>query len=125
VNTPFWRTVFRSKAVWNCAGGVGLYFGDATLRESFGTPPVDATYRALFLALAFVFGLGYWRVGGVPSTNRDIVRMGVLGQAAVFVITLLAVAGGDPPWPWPYLIVGIVDLIFALLFIAFLRHTRS
>ena len=65
----------------------------------------------MFLALAFVFGLGYCWVGRDLAKNHDIIRMGILGQISVFVISLYAVTLAHPRLAWPYLLPGLVDLV--------------
>jgi hypothetical protein len=92
------------------------------LRDWLHTPRPDPVYRALFLALAFVFGLGYWWVGRDPCRNRDIIRMGVLGQLSVFTVLMYAVVFTSRPMPEPFLMPGLVDLVFALAFLVFLRN---
>src|SRR5262249_26005408 len=121
----FWRSVFRVKAVWNCLTSAGFLVGDDALRDWLHTPRPDPVYRALFLALAFIFGLDYWWVGEEPDRNRDIIRMGVLGQLSVFVVLAYAVGLASQPLPWPFLVPGLVDLAFALAFLVYLRqHPR-
>jgi hypothetical protein len=116
----FWRWVFRVKAVWNCSGSVGFLLGDDQLRDWLHTPHPDPVYRALFLALAFVFGLGYWWVADDPDRNRNIIWMGVLGQLSVFLILAWAVALAPQPLPWPFLGPGVIDLTFAIAFMVYL-----
>ena len=74
----------------------------------------------VFLALAFVFGIGYYWVSRDVRKNRDLVRLGVLGKLAVFVLFSIAWITGEIP----FLLVfpGVGDLIFAILFIGFLRQ---
>jgi hypothetical protein len=119
-NTVFWQRVFRIKGVWNCVVSVGFLLGDDVLRDWLQIPRPDPIYRALFLALAFAFGLGYWWVGRDLDKNHDIIRMGILGQLSVFTIVAYAVGFMQPPLPWPYLLPAIIDLVFAVAFLAFL-----
>lgn len=119
--SSFWPGVFRLKGVWNCTISVGMFFGEDKLRVWLDAPATDPVYRALFLALAFIFGLGYWRVGSDITRNHDIIRMGILGQLSVFVILVYAVFYALRPLPWPFLMAGVVDLVFAIAFVSFLR----
>jgi hypothetical protein len=116
----FWRIIFRVKGVWNCALSTGVFLFDDTSRRLLGVPLPDPVYRSMFLALAFVFGLGYWWVGRDLDRNHDIIRMGIFGQISVFAISLHAVTLAQPRLPWPYLLPGLVDLAFALAFLIFL-----
>jgi hypothetical protein len=117
----FWRGVFRVKAVWNWVASVGFFLGDDALRDWLVLPRTDPVYRALFLSQAFAFGLGFWRVSGNLDENHDIVRMGVFAQLAVFVVAAYAVGFAAEPLPWPFLLPGIIDLVFAVAFLVFLR----
>ncbi|MEA2206296.1 MAG: hypothetical protein QOE77_3072 [Blastocatellia bacterium] len=122
----FWRLVFCFKSVWNCVICVVFFFLDDAVRDWLHAPHSDPINRSLFLSLAFAFGLGYWWVSRDPERNRDILRMAVFGQTSVFVISLYAVAFAPQPLPWPLILPGVVDLIFALLFSIFLfMHPRE
>ncbi len=116
-----WKLVFRTKGVWNCVATLALLVFDARLREELGMPPADPVYRALFLALAFVFGIGYWRFPADP-TQREVVRLGIYGQIAVFFITSGYFLRGEVHWA--YMFPALVDLVFAILFFIYLR-TRA
>lgn len=119
-DAAFWRRVFRTKGVWNCGASLAFLVFDDTFRDWLRVPRPDSLYRALFLALAFVFGLGYWWVGRDLDKSHDIVRMGILGQLSVFGLTLYGVTLARPALPWPFLLPGLVDLVFALAFLVFL-----
>src|SRR5262249_55807368 len=75
-DAAFWRLVFRAKGVWNCGASLAFLVFENTIRDWLRVPHPDSLYRALFLALASVFGLGYWWVGRDLEKNHDIVRMG-------------------------------------------------
>jgi hypothetical protein len=94
------------------------------LRDWLSVSRPDPAYQAMFLALAFIFGLGYWRVGQDLTSNRDIVRGGVLGQIAVFVVVANEVFVARR---LPLLFIGpaVVDLIFAGLFVFYLAQTKE
>ena len=122
----FWYWVFRVKGMWNCAASVGFLLGDDALRDRLQVPHPDPVYRAMFLALAFAFGLGYWWVGCDPEKNRDIIRMGVLGQLSVFVVLAYAVGFAPQRLPWPFFLPGVIDALFAIAFLIFLwQYSRS
>jgi len=120
----FWTGVFCFKGVWNCVISVLFFFGDDPLRDWLGVPRPDPAYRAMFLALAFTFGLGYWRIGRNLTSDRDIVYGGVIGQSAVFTVLAYEVFVAQR-LPLLFLGPGIVDLIFAVLFVVFLLRTRN
>jgi len=122
LGAAFWSVTFRAKGVWNCVISVALFFGDDSLRQWTHAAPADPGYRVMFLALAFVFGIGYWRVGQSLTRHRDTVRGGVLGQIAVFLVAAYEVLIAAR-LPWAFLVPGVVDLIFAILFAVFLWTT--
>jgi hypothetical protein len=119
----FWRAVFRFKGIWNCVVTFLLFLFDDSIRDWLEVARPDPGYRAMFLALAFTFGLGYWRVSQDLTKNRDIVRGGIIGQFAVFAVTVneTLVAGR---LPLVFLAPGVVDAVFAVLFAVFLLRTR-
>jgi len=123
-HAQFWKAVFYFKGAWNCCFTTVFFFFENHLRDSLGVAHPDPAYQAMFLVLAFVFGLGYWRVGQNISDNRDIVRGGVLGQLAVFVIVANEVFLAKR-LPILFIVPAVVDLSFAVLFVVFLMRTRK
>lgn len=113
----FWRRVFATKGVYNCVTSV-LVWRYLPLEG-------DRLYFHLFLALAFVFGLGYLRVGrGLHRASRDIIGMGILGQLSVFVLSMAH--SNEIMLPLVQIVVllaGVTDLVFAVLFAIYLVHT--
>jgi len=77
----------------------------------------------LFLGLAFVFGLGYYRVSRDLTKNYEIVKMGILGKLIVFIG--LTWAGATGQVHWILIVPGIVDLVFAILYIEFLMTSEK
>lgn len=116
----FWRRVFRVKGLWNCAASVGFLLWDDALRDLLHVPHPDPVYRAMFLSLAFTFGLGYWWVSRDLDKNHGIVRMGILGQLAVFVVLAYAVGFAPQRLPWILFVPGVIDALFAVAFMIFL-----
>lgn len=112
-----WRWVFWVKGAWNCGISIFGAFFDPWLRGQLGMPSVDPLYPALFFALAFIFGIGYLRVGK-DLRRHEFVILGIFGQLSVFAIFTYQLATARVPFS--YYIPAIVDLIFAVLFAAFL-----
>ena len=84
--------------------------------------PQYPIFFLLFLGLAFVFGLGYYWVSKDIHQNHAVVKMGIIGKLIVFVgLTADAVTGHIST-----LMIGpgVVDLIFAILFIEFLSTAK-
>ncbi|MBD1842241.1 hemerythrin domain-containing protein [Cyanobacteria bacterium FACHB-63] len=125
-NAMAWKRMFRVKAVINWIEAIVFLFADSWIRNALNTVPLmNPEYNQLFYGFVIVIGIGYWWVGRDISQNHDIVRLGIIGQSSVFAIlayhTLL---GKLHPF---YLLSGVIDLTFAILFIVFLStyHDRD
>lgn len=118
-NLQTWKYVFQVKAVINWVESVALLFTDQAIRQWLNEKPLaNPEYSHLFLALVFVIGIAYWWVGQDISSNLAIVRFGIYAQTSVFlVLAYHTLIGSVHPF---YLIPGIIDLTFAILFGVFL-----
>jgi hypothetical protein len=120
----YYKKMFFIGAIWNWVATLTFAIGWKFLFPLFGMAfPNYLVFYMMFLGLAFVYGIGYFWVSRDISLNHDIVRMGIIGKLIVFVSMLLAWIGGEIP----IIIVGsgVVDLIFAILFIEFLMAYRK
>jgi len=75
----------------------------------------------LAMALVFVFGIGYYWVSKDLSKNHDIVKLGIIAKILVFLIFSYHYLFGN--MPLMIALFSVVDLIFAILFIEFLKNT--
>jgi hypothetical protein len=124
-NSIPWKLIFQVKAVINWIEAVLFLFADRIVRDALHTEPLaNPEYSQLFYGLVIIIGIGYWWVGRDISQNHDIVRLGILAQSSVFtVLAYHTLFGNLHPF---YLISGVVDLSFAILFIWFLySYSRS
>ena len=120
MNNPMtWKYVFQLKAIINWIESIALLFADRWIRELLGEKPlINSEYLQLFVVLVFVIGIGYWWVSQDISRNREIVKLGIYAQSSVFVVLAYqTLIGNVHPF---YLIPGVIDLIFAILFGLFL-----
>jgi hypothetical protein len=67
------------------------------------------------MVAVFVFGLGYYWISKHTERNRDLIKMGIIGKAAVFCLMTYG-------WQTDVVTVlvffaGIVDLLFTILFV--------
>lgn len=115
----YFKNLFFIGAIWNWLGTLTFAFGYKLLLPLFNMElPRFPVFLLLFLGLAFVFGIGYYWVSRDITKNHDIVRLGIIGKLVVFVGLLWAGLIGQIAG---ILVgVGVVDLIFAILFIEFL-----
>jgi hypothetical protein len=120
MNNPMtWKYIFQLKGVINWIESLALLFADRWIRELLGEKPLtNPEYLQLFVVLVFVIGIGYWWVSQDISRNREIVKLGIYAQSSVFVVLAYqTLVGNVHPF---YLIPGVIDLIFAILFGLFL-----
>jgi hypothetical protein len=121
------RVLFGTAALFNVLVGLNLVL----LRYWFQSPalhldPIGGTNLVLAnLAglLVISFGYAYARVAGDPVKFRPYIHLGAIGK-------LLAVAGTVWPWwigavPWKLPALVGIDLIYAVLFLDYLRRTRQ
>jgi hypothetical protein len=116
----YYKRMFFIGAIWNWVATLTFAIGWKFLFPLFGmASPNYLVFYMLFLGLCFVYGIGYFWVSRDISSNHGIVRMGIIGKLLVFAGFLIAWVMGEVP----LIIVGsgIVDLIFAILFIEFLK----
>lgn len=117
----FWRRVFQSTAAFNVAVAVSLlvvptqFFVDIGFRPV----PIPTMYVHGFALAVALFGLAYYWVSRDLS-ERSLVQLGLLSKLAVFAIMLGHVWLGDASWH--SMALGCVDLIYVVLFEAFLRR---
>jgi hypothetical protein len=119
-----WRRVFLSTAIFNFTVAGSLLLAPEWLFVELGFRPVPgATIFVHGFALAIgLFGLGYYWVSRDP-TQCALVRLGLLSKLAVFGLMLGHVWAGHASWH--PLALGCVDLVYAGLFVVFLRHRRT
>jgi hypothetical protein len=119
-NQMTWKYIFQLKAVINWVESVFLLLSDQWIRELLGEKPlINAEYSHLFLALVFVIGIGYWWVGQDIDRNHGIIKLGIIAQSSVFVVLAYhTLVGKLHPF---YLVPGVIDLTFAILFVVFLN----
>ena len=121
-----YKRIFLVGALWNLLGGAfivaatGWMFSSAGLAEP--TPPL---YYYAWIALFMTFGFGYYLVSRDMYGNRNIVLLGAIGKiafSAVFLYDFFAY-----PHQVPVFFLGPVagDLVFAALFIMFLRFSAG
>ena len=120
----YYKKLFLLAAFWNWVATALFFVAWMPLFSLIGmTPPASPIFLHLFLALAFVFGIGYFWVSRDLFGNLAVVRMGILGKGAVFALMAFYWIKGAIP----FLLVttGVVDLIFAVLFAEFLLGQRN
>jgi hypothetical protein len=120
----YYRKLFFIGALWNWAATLTFAAGYPVLFPLFGMAmPTYPVFFLMFLGLAFVFGIGYYMVSRDLVRNRDIATLGVIGKLFVFVALLWAGISGQIHFIM--IGAGIVDLIFAILYMEFLSTLKK
>jgi hypothetical protein len=123
-NDNGYRRMFMSAAWfnWAVAGICGLAYQSLFPALGIAPMPVPALYFHLFVAAVALFGYIYYRVSR-DLTQTVLAEIGAIGKLLVFAIVgaywLAGVAS------WPLLALVCVDLVYAVLFIDFLRSRKS
>jgi hypothetical protein len=118
--------LFGTAAAFNAAVAAALLFARPQLAAALGLEPIDGSdvvVANLAGALVGLFGYAYLRLALNPLRYRVYAELGAIGK-------LLAVAAAVVPWlqgviDWRLPLLAGGDLVFALLFIDWLRRTRS
>lgn len=119
-----WGVVlFGTAGLFNLAVAAALAFDRARFVRLVGLDPITGSNVALaWLAASLIaaFGYAYLRVAQDPVRFRPYVHLGALGKLLVFGALVWAWREGHAPWKLPAL--GAADLVYALLFVAWLRR---
>jgi len=126
MNEKFYQRMFFVGALWNVLGGAFIIAFAGWIFASAHVPaPAPPLYFQSWVALFVVFGFGYYLVSRDLDGNRNIALLGAIGKLAfsfVFIGNVIAFRGQVPSLFW---IPVIGDLIFAALFVMFLRSRAS
>jgi len=121
-----YRKLFFVAALWNLALGLAFLLMFSRLMTLFGmpTPARELTaFHQMAILLAMVYGIGYYMVSRDLYSHKGIVLLGVIGKIIVFALFLYHMLFSG--LHFLIFLVGFGDLIFALLFIMFLRFARG
>lgn len=120
----FWRAIFLSAAIFNWIVGLSVAFDTRELAASMGleTLHYDAFYSPVAGWFIILFGMLYFAVWR-DLANRAIVVIGTIGKLGAFVLTMAAVWRGLAPTSMAGVVA--IDLIYAVLFAAFLFRRQA
>jgi hypothetical protein len=120
-----WRSFFLIAALYDMILGAAFFFLYGPLFEMLGVAlPNNTSYIHLTAAYVFVQGLGYWFVYQDPGANRGIVKVGAVYKFAFSALALYYTVIGQLLHP-VFLVFGLLDLLFLIGFIMFLRLPRE
>jgi hypothetical protein len=120
----YYKRLFFIGAIWNWVAGLLFFFWSDPIYSFFNMKAINYPgVMQLAMALVFVFGIGYYWVSKDISMNHDIVKLGIIAKTLVFLVFSYHTLIGNMP---PQLgLSGVVDLIFAVLFLEFLMKMRK
>ncbi len=120
----YYKWLFIIGALWNWGAAVIFFIGYSYIFSMLNMKALNyPVILQLFLALVFVYGVGYYWVSKDINKNHDIVKLGIMAKTATFLLMLYYFISGE--LPFLILSTGIVDLLFAVLFVEFLFHWRE
>ncbi|MCC6868104.1 MAG: hypothetical protein IT522_04715 [Burkholderiales bacterium] len=118
------RRLFLSAALFNLGCAAIFAVGRSWVFGALGFEPAPQPalwYELVLLAIA-VFGYGYGCVAFDP-TQTLVVQMGVIAKLGFVALILGHWIAGHASWQLAALV--LVDLVYAVLFLAFLRGRRA
>lgn len=120
----YYKKLFLTGAIWNIVATLSLAVGYKLMFHVSGMAlPRYPVFLLAFVALAFIFGIGYYWVYQDLHNNHAIVKMGILGKILVFWLLFRAGRSGEVGW----LIAapGFVDLAYGILYAEFLMTYKK
>lgn len=116
-------SLFLFAAAFNFVVGAALLLGYPVFAPMLGIQGPPSVFFHVAMGIVLVFGYVYWCIARDPAKYRPYVALGVMGKM-VFVVAIYGHwVAGDASTAMAVLVTG--DLIFAALFVQYLRTTRS
>ncbi len=121
----YYKGLFFIGALWNWGAAINFLVFPEFAFSLIGMDPAVANtiFFTWFLALVFVYGLGYYWVSRDVHQNHAVVKMGILGKSALFGLAAYHWSIGLITLPLFMILCG--DLLFALLFLEFLLNFKK
>ncbi len=117
LNGNYEKRLFFSGALWNWSAAI-LLFGLSILNKElltyFHDIPQTMLWYYIFIAAVVIFGIGYYWISKDVARNRDIIKMGIMGKIAIFMIFSIYLLKGEVTFL--FFLVGCGDLVFTILF---------
>jgi hypothetical protein len=118
-----WRLALFAAALFNFAVGLPMVIAPNVVAGGLGMTDANALTVRLLGWMITTFGIGYAMAGVEPRKHRGIVLLGIIGKGGVIALTWWLAWRGLVARDTALLAGG--DLVFVLIFIAFLRRTRA
>ena len=118
------RPLFSVAALFNLVVGIPMLVAYPTVARLLQLEGPPTVWFHIAAAVVVIFGFAYWSIARDPIKFRPYVMLGIVGKLAfVAIIYGHWLIVGDVSGRSAVLVTG--DLIFALLFINYLRGSRS
>jgi hypothetical protein len=127
-NLKYYKTLFIIGGIWNLGAGVLCWLGSVFMPDLFFNmfgmpkPPSMFPFHAMFWFI-IVFGIGYIIVSRDVTKNHGIVLIGTMAKILFFLDCIITFSSKEANAM--LLGPGVVDLIFAVLFVEFLLKTKA
>ena len=127
-NAKYYKILFLIAGIWNIGAAIPCWTGSVfmpdTFFKMFGMPPAVSLFpfHAMFWFI-LALGIGYIIVSRDIAKNHGIIFIGMLAKILFFIDCIITLISKEANIM--LLTTGIVDLIFAVLFIEFLLKTRK
>lgn len=123
----YYKGLFLTSAIYDLVLGIIFTFFYKPVFTLLGVPlPEFAGYLSLIGVFLIVLGIGYYYIAmGDLKKNRDLIKVGTLYKFAYAIVAFFYLILGTIPhmiFAWVF---GIIDLIFAVLFIECLNYTKN
>ena len=115
----YYKALFLIGAIWNWTIAPVFFFFYEPIIAATGLDPLRyGIPLQLAMALVFVYGIAYYYAFKDPVGNRVCVKLGIYSKTLVFLVLFYNWVTGVIVFS--LLVPGIVDLIFAGLYVEFL-----
>jgi hypothetical protein len=127
-NAKYYKTLFLIAGIWNIGAAIPCWIGSVFMPDMFfkmfGMPSAVSLFpfHAMFWFI-LAFGIGYLIVSCDITKNHGIIFIGMLAKILFFIDCIITLISKEANIM--LLTTGIVDLIFAALFIEFLLKTKK
>jgi hypothetical protein len=127
-NANYYKIIFIIAGIWNLAAAITCWIGSIFLPDVFfkmfnmPTPVSLFPFHAMFWFI-LAFGIGYIIVSRDITKNHGIILIGMLAKILFFIDCVITLSLKEANIM--LLVTGIVDLIFAILFMEFLLKTNK
>jgi len=117
------KPLFTAAAIFNVVVGLGILVCYDRVGPTLGFPPQPTVWIHLIAVVVLVFGYAYWRVATDSVRFREYVMLGILGKLALVVTIYGHFLHGSATGALAILVS--VDLLFAVLFAAYLKVSKT